>query len=196
MPLGVQSLTWWYHMFGSAMGTLRLDARDAGGAWRTLWSRTGQQQRRQNDTWRFGQVQLPRGLTNVTFVGVAGGHTSDMAIDSIVWSSTFAPTHTPTSPTHAPTSTPTTGTPTTFPTSACTNKNSTAQNVGYATSSHLKERLCCSLKNFNGKRSIAEQGPSRIFCVLNQILRAKPRSHCRGPLRLPLPALALQNHHC
>ena len=30
MPPGVQSLTWWYHMFGSAMGTLRLDARGAG----------------------------------------------------------------------------------------------------------------------------------------------------------------------
>ena len=30
-------------------------------------------------------------------------------------------------------------------------------------------------------------GPSRIFCVLKQILRATPRSHCRAPLRIPLP---------
>ena len=39
-------------------------------------------------------------------------------------------------------------------------------------------------------------GPSRIFRVLTQILRAKPRSHCRAPLRVPTAALALHRHHC
>ena len=43
--------------------------------------------------------------------------------------------------------------------------------------------------------SLQSGGPSRIFCVLTQSLRAKPRSHCRAPLRLPLPPLALQRHH-
>ena len=46
---GSKSMTFYYHMHGATMGTLRLDAY-AGGKWKTLWSKSGQQQKKQGDT--------------------------------------------------------------------------------------------------------------------------------------------------
>ena len=46
---GSKSVTFHYHMHGATMGTLRLDAY-ASGRWRTLWSKSGQQQRKQGDS--------------------------------------------------------------------------------------------------------------------------------------------------
>ena len=46
-------------------------------------------------------------------------------------------------------------------------------------------------ENFHGSLDLfpdtMRYGPSRISCVLTHTLRARPRSHCRAPLRLPLP---------
>ena len=45
---GYKSVTFHYHMHGATMGKLRLDAY-VGGRWKTLWSKSGQQQRKQGD---------------------------------------------------------------------------------------------------------------------------------------------------
>ena len=71
--------------------------------WKTLWSKTGQQQRLQNDPWRRAAAVLPAGTRNIRFVGVAGhSYQSDMAIDSIDLSVSLAPTGSPTTPTSRP----------------------------------------------------------------------------------------------
>ena len=54
---GYKSVTFHYHMHGATMGTLRLDAY-AGGTWETMWSKSGQQQRKQGDN--FTQAQARR----------------------------------------------------------------------------------------------------------------------------------------
>ena len=45
---GSKSVTFHYHMHGATMGKLRLDAY-VGGRWKTLWSKSGQQQKKQGD---------------------------------------------------------------------------------------------------------------------------------------------------
>ena len=57
------SVTFHYHMHGATMGTLRLDAY-VGGKWKPLWSKTGQQQKNQGDSFaqakaRYTAVALP-----------------------------------------------------------------------------------------------------------------------------------------
>lgn len=70
-----------YHMYGAAMGTMRLQARVNGAFWFNLWSRTGDQ----GNAWR--QVTVPLSYPNgakVEFrlVGIRGSSfTSDMAFD-------------------------------------------------------------------------------------------------------------------
>ena len=44
VPEGSGSLSWYYHMYGATMGTLRLEAYYEGAGWRTLWHKTDQQQ--------------------------------------------------------------------------------------------------------------------------------------------------------
>ena len=46
---GYKSVTFHYHMHGATMGTLRLDAY-VGGIWKTLWYKSGQQQKKQGDS--------------------------------------------------------------------------------------------------------------------------------------------------
>lgn len=74
-----------YHMFGSDIGTLRIDI-DTGFGWQTAWSLSGEQQTSESSPWRFATVSFP-GLTqsNVTIriLGTKEGNDGDIAIDDI-----------------------------------------------------------------------------------------------------------------
>jgi hypothetical protein len=81
-----KSMTFYYHMHGSTMGTLSVEAQ-ASGSWHTVWSKTGQQHHTQSEAWNAsGTVDLPRGGTHVRFMGmkVFSSFSSDMAVDNIV----------------------------------------------------------------------------------------------------------------
>ena len=77
-------LTFWYHMYGTAMGTLTLQAStDQGSNWTSIWSLNGDQ----NNYWHKVTLSLndyvESGLS-LRFKGVTGtGETSDMAVDDI-----------------------------------------------------------------------------------------------------------------
>ena len=77
------TLTFWYHMEGTQMGTLNVDVWN-GSAWTlAAWSRTGNQ----GTTWLQGTLSLNGyidGTARIRFRGVTGsGASSDMGIDDI-----------------------------------------------------------------------------------------------------------------
>ncbi|EOD11350.1 hypothetical protein EMIHUDRAFT_214682, partial [Emiliania huxleyi CCMP1516] len=77
------TLSFFYHMLGSQMGTLSVEANDDETGWSTLWSRTGNQ----GDSWLDAAVVLPASTTRVRFNGRTGsGFTSDMALDDVSFS--------------------------------------------------------------------------------------------------------------
>ena len=67
---GYKHVTFHYHMHGATMGTLRLDANvGKWGEWKTLWSKTGQQQRKQGDNFtqaKAGRRRSPSPCTRAT----------------------------------------------------------------------------------------------------------------------------------
>ena len=76
--------TFWYHMHGSAMGTLTVEAsEDNGSSWTQLWSVSGNQ----DDLWADVEIGLwaYHGKTiKLRFKGITGSdYTSDIAIDDI-----------------------------------------------------------------------------------------------------------------
>lgn len=75
--------SFFYHMFGSAMGELKLEASTDGTNWNTLWSLSGDQ----GLEWKNATVNLDAYLGNTVqlrFRGKTGGsYTSDMAIDKL-----------------------------------------------------------------------------------------------------------------
>ena len=54
---GFKSIAFAYHMHGATMGTLRLNAYVAG-KWKTLWSKKGQQQKKQGDGFTQAKARL------------------------------------------------------------------------------------------------------------------------------------------
>ena len=77
-------LHFWYHMYGSNMGSLSVDLSEDGGQTHTeVWCCTGDQ----GDEWHEGTVDLSAyagSLIQIGFVGVSGSdYRSDMAIDDI-----------------------------------------------------------------------------------------------------------------
>ncbi|PLX23674.1 MAG: hypothetical protein C0597_00750, partial [Marinilabiliales bacterium] len=89
-----------YHMYGSAMGTLQLQASTNGTSWTTLWTKTGDQ----GNAWSTASVNLSSYLGSVVklrFYGTTGSsYTSDMTIDNIVLTNgSTADTQAPTAPT-------------------------------------------------------------------------------------------------
>lgn len=78
--------SFYYHMYGRDMGTLRLEiSTDDGTSWEELWSTSGDQ----GDVWLQQFVDLTRfagKLGRLRFVGIGGnGQRSDMAIDELVF---------------------------------------------------------------------------------------------------------------
>jgi len=80
IPAGVNTLSFQYHMYGAATGSLTVAA---GG--KQLWSKSGDQ----GNSWTKTSVDLSSALTpgaplEVTFTGTrAGGYTGDIAIDDV-----------------------------------------------------------------------------------------------------------------
>ncbi len=85
-------MTFWYHMYGSAMGTLYLEASEDCISWATVWSLTGNQ----GNAWYEATVDLSAydGTTlSLRFRGVTGSsYTSDMSVDDITITATVGPT--------------------------------------------------------------------------------------------------------
>ena len=81
--LSVPSLSFWYHMYGATIGTLRLEIYD-GTVWTSVWSLSGEQ----GNQWVEVSVNLSAyvsvGVIYYRFIGVAGSsYTGDLAIDDI-----------------------------------------------------------------------------------------------------------------
>lgn len=85
---GTPTLLFYYHMYGSTMGTLNVDVYD-GTSWNSaVWSQTGQQQTSGADAWTVVSVDLSAyvgsGTIQVRFRGVKGsGITGDISIDDV-----------------------------------------------------------------------------------------------------------------
>ncbi|MCB0851257.1 MAG: hypothetical protein KDD63_03365, partial [Bacteroidetes bacterium] len=79
-------LSFWYHMYGATMGTLRVDAI-AGGVRTALDSLVGQQQTGENEPWREMIIDLGAyegQVIELVWVGTKGSSfTGDMAVDDI-----------------------------------------------------------------------------------------------------------------
>ena len=77
------SLSFAYHMYGSTMGALSIEANGTETGWSTLWSRTGDQ----GNSWLEAVVILPASTTKVRFNGRTGpNYRSDMALDDVSFS--------------------------------------------------------------------------------------------------------------
>jgi len=85
-PLGSidDSLSFGYHMYGAAMGTLIVDVSDDNGnSWTQLWSKSGNQ----GNSWHEATIDISEYVykkIKLRFRGITGtNYTSDIAIDSI-----------------------------------------------------------------------------------------------------------------
>jgi len=79
-------VTFYYHMFGATIGTLRLQSCTTFAALtcNTLWTRTGQQHSSLSDPWSIAAVVLPQNTVSVRWVGIRGtSFTGDIAVDTI-----------------------------------------------------------------------------------------------------------------
>ncbi len=82
-------LKFWYHMYGSTMGTLNVDISTNGGtSYTNLWTKTGNQQFTQTDPWFEANIDLTAyaNMSNIVirFQGITGtSFYSDMAFDDV-----------------------------------------------------------------------------------------------------------------
>jgi hypothetical protein len=75
-----------YHMYGSNIGTLAIEASGNGLNWETVWSASGQQQTSLTDAWTKQVVRLDDYSGNIKLrirATAAGGYKGDIAIDNI-----------------------------------------------------------------------------------------------------------------
>lgn len=77
------SFSFYYHMYGSAMGTLALEASTNGTSWVSIWSLSGDQ----GDIWEEATVDLSSYLGDIVklrFHGTTGSsYRSDMSVDNV-----------------------------------------------------------------------------------------------------------------
>lgn len=80
-----QNLSFYYHMFGSDMGTLSVEVY-SDGIWFEVFSVSGQQQSSHTESWKKAYVSLSKFVdeVHIRFIGKAsGGYRGDMALDEI-----------------------------------------------------------------------------------------------------------------
>ncbi|MGB2985871.1 MAG: hypothetical protein WBE26_08305, partial [Phycisphaerae bacterium] len=86
-----EELSFWYHMYGTSMGTLYVEVSEDCVAWTTVWSLSGNQ----GNAWYQAVVDLSAySETTITirFRGVTGSsYTSDMSVDDISVTATSGP---------------------------------------------------------------------------------------------------------
>ena len=74
-----------YHMYGTSMGTLKVEISSNGSSWTSLWTKSGNQ----GNSWQEAVIDLSSygGTTRyIRFNGLTGSsYTSDMAIDNIIF---------------------------------------------------------------------------------------------------------------
>ncbi len=78
------TISFWYHMYGAAMGTLSLDVNDSTGWHNNTWNLSGQQQSAEGANWQEAVVNLGSysGQINLRLRAVVGtAYTSDSSID-------------------------------------------------------------------------------------------------------------------
>lgn len=76
-------ISFYYHMYGSHMGTLHVEVF-SGGSWQTVWSISGQQHSYYTTPWTQVEVDFLN-ATKIRFRGVDGnGYRGDMAVDEVV----------------------------------------------------------------------------------------------------------------
>ncbi|PMB22349.1 hypothetical protein CEN47_19995 [Fischerella thermalis CCMEE 5319] len=89
--LTLPELSFWYHMFGAAMGSLEVQILDSL-RWTTIWQRSGNQ----GNSWLNARINLTPYLGRqiaIRFIGITGGNTSDIALDFIeIRQNTLPPT--------------------------------------------------------------------------------------------------------
>lgn len=131
-------LTFKFHMYGSSMGSLAVEAKAATDVWTTLWEKAGDQ----GEQWQDAAVQVPIGTTYLRFVGTTGsGYRSDMAIDEMslapatLGTTTLGTSSGPTSNTASTTTETTTTTSTTSITSSTSSTATTSASTTTTTSS-------------------------------------------------------------
>jgi len=74
------SLSFYYHMYGSNMGSLTLEAQSGTAAWQQLWTLAGDQ----GDEWKVVSLLVPSGTTALRFYGRTGNsYRSDICIDDL-----------------------------------------------------------------------------------------------------------------
>ena len=80
----IYSVDFYYHMYGSTMGTLALEYYD-GSNWVEVWSKSGQQHSSDSSSWTQATVSLSgQTISQVRFKGTTGSsYKSDMAVDYI-----------------------------------------------------------------------------------------------------------------
>ena len=81
---GIQ-MTFYYHMYGSDMGTLEVESYD-GSSWTSRWSKSGQQHVSESASWTQASVDMSSyTVTKLRFkYTAAGGYKGDAALDDIV----------------------------------------------------------------------------------------------------------------
>ncbi|WP_299457010.1 M20/M25/M40 family metallo-hydrolase [uncultured Microscilla sp.] len=90
--LSAPQLSFKYHMYGAAMGTLKVQISTNGGSsWTDLWSKSGNQ----GNNWSTANIDLPTSSSVITlrFRGITGNnYTSDITIDELrIGEKTVAP---------------------------------------------------------------------------------------------------------
>lgn len=79
--LSLPELSFWYHMWGAAMGSLQVQILDSN-RWTTVWQRSGNQ----GNSWLNARISLVPYIGKtiaVRFIGTTGGNTSDISLDMI-----------------------------------------------------------------------------------------------------------------
>ena len=86
----LESISFYYHMYGAHMGTLTLEGFD-GSNWTTLWTTTGESHKRHKAPWTSKEINLAgRGLKRLRFQGTtidnrkSSQYRGDMAIDYVL----------------------------------------------------------------------------------------------------------------
>lgn len=83
--LNVPELRFWYHMYGTTMGTLTV-AVDSGSGWNTLFTISGQQQTSKTEAWREAVAPLAayaNATVRLRFTHNRLGTSGDLAIDDV-----------------------------------------------------------------------------------------------------------------